>query len=51
MTFDPQFSFNQQDIDFLVENGLNLVRLYVAWQGVEFGKGRYNMTYLHVSWG
>lgn len=47
-TFDPQLSFNQQDVDFLVENGFNIVRLYVAWQGVEFSKGQYNLTYLKV---
>lgn len=47
-TFDPRLSFNQQDVDFLVENGFSIVRLYVAWQGVEFSKERYNSTYLHV---
>ena len=47
-TFDPQLSFNQQDIDFLVENGFTIVRLYVAWQGVEYSKGHYNSTYLKV---
>ena len=48
-TFDPRLSFNRQDMDFLVENGFNIVRLYVAWQGVEFSEGQYNMTYLQVS--
>ena len=47
-TFDPQLSLNQQDVDFLVENGFSIVRLYVAWQGVEPAKGEYNSTYLEV---
>lgn len=47
-TFDPGLSFNQQDVNFLVENGFNIVRLYVAWQGLEISRGTYNSTYLHV---
>lgn len=49
-TFDTELSFNQQDVDFLVENGFNVVRLYVSWQGVEPTKGQYNQTYLNVRW-
>ena len=47
-SFDPRFSLNQQDVNFLVENGFNVVRLYVAWQGVEVSRGIYNTTYLSV---
>ena len=47
-TFDPQLSLSNEDVTFLVENGLNVVRLYVAWPGVEPSKGQYNGTYLEV---
>ena len=32
-----------------MENGFNVVRLYVAWPGLEPTKGNYNLTYLNVS--
>ena len=47
-TFDPQFSFGEEDIDFLVESGFSMVRLFVAWPGVEPKRGQYNQTYLEV---
>ena len=47
-TFDPQLSFGEQDVDFLVENGFSMVRLFVAWPGVEPKRGQYNRTYLEV---
>ena len=47
-TFDHELSLNTEDIEFLVENGFNVVRLYVAWPGVEPKKGEYNHTYLKV---
>lgn len=49
MTFDPEFSLVKEDIDFLVESGFTVVRLYVAWPGYETEKGVYNETYLDVS--
>ena len=48
-SFDPRFSLCKEDIDFLVENGFNVVRLYAAWPGLEPVKGEYNHTYLDVS--
>lgn len=48
-TFDPEFSLSKEDISFLVDNGFNVVRLYVAWPGVEPSEGQYNDTYLDVS--
>ena len=48
-SFDPELSLSQEDISFFVKNGFNVVRLYVAWQGVEPTKGQYNDTYLSVS--
>jgi endoglycosylceramidase len=47
-TFDPEFSLNAEDIAFLAGNGFTVVRLYVAWTGVEPQKGVYNSTYLDV---
>ena len=47
-SFDPQMSLSGEDIDFLVANGFNVVRLYVAWPGLEPTKGNYNLTYLEV---
>ena len=34
---------------FLADHGFNVVRLYVAWPGVEPQRDQYNMTYLNVS--
>ena len=48
-TFDPEFSLSSEDVEFLRENGFTVVRLYVAWPGVEPEEGLYNETYLDVS--
>ncbi len=45
-SFDTEYSFNSDDIAMLVEYGFTVVRLYVAWPGVEPTKGKYNTTYL-----
>jgi endoglycosylceramidase len=45
-SFDAEYSFNSNDIAMLVEYGFTVVRLYVAWPGVEPTKGKYNTTYL-----
>ncbi|XP_064387797.1 endoglycoceramidase-like [Halichondria panicea] len=47
-TFDPQLSLSSEDVTFLKENGFSVVRLYVAWPGLEPSKGSYNSTYLDV---
>ena len=47
-TFDPEFSLSKEDVEFLVESGFTVVRLYVAWPGVEPEEGLYNVTYLEV---
>ncbi|XP_003382563.1 PREDICTED: endoglycoceramidase-like [Amphimedon queenslandica] len=47
-TFDPEYSLNEEDIQFLSDNGFNVVRFYVAWPGVEPVKDQYNSTYLDV---
>jgi endoglycosylceramidase len=48
-SFDPEFSLAAEDIEFLAESGFTVVRLYVAWPGVEPAEGIYNSTYLDVS--
>ncbi len=48
-SFDPENSLSDEDIQFLQEYGFNVVRLYVAWPGVEPKKDQYNITYLNVS--
>ena len=47
--FNTIDSLSQQDMLFLKDNGFNVVRLYVAWPGVEPVKGQYNMSYLQVT--
>ena len=47
-SFDPEFSLAAEDIEFLAESGFTVVRLYVAWPGVEPAEGIYNSTYLDV---
>ena len=49
-TFDPEYSLNDEDVQFLSDNGFNVVRFYVAWPGVEPVKDQYNSTYLDVSY-
>lgn len=46
--FNPFDSLGWQDMLFLKDNGFNVVRLYVAWPGVEPVRGQYNMSYLQV---
>lgn len=46
--FDPFDSLSQVDMQFLKDNGFNVVRLYVAWPGVEPVRGQYNTSYLQV---
>ena len=47
--FNAFDSLSQQDMQFLKDNGFNVVRLYVAWPGVEPVRGQYNMSYLQVN--
>ena len=47
--FDPFNSLNEQDMDFLQENGFNVVRLYVAWPAVMPQRGQINTKYFDVS--
>ncbi|KJE88963.1 endoglycoceramidase [Capsaspora owczarzaki ATCC 30864] len=44
--FDPVTSFNDQDIDNIVNWGFTFVRLGVLWAGVEPAPAQYNQTYL-----
>ena len=46
--FDPQLSLCAEDMDNLAAWGFTVVRLYVAWEAVEFAPGAYNETYLAV---
>lgn len=45
-TFDPYFSFTDEDISILNRLGINLVRLGIIWESVEYEKGQYNLTHL-----
>ena len=47
-TWSPQYSFDQTDFQFLVKNGFSVIRLFVAWPGVEPTRGVYNQSYLNV---
>lgn len=38
-TFDPNDSFSFEDLRNLKKWGLNVIRLHVAWEGVEPAKG------------
>ena len=44
--FDPTHSFSIEDIQFLKEMGMNIIRLGVQWPGVEPNKGEFNQTYI-----
>jgi endoglycosylceramidase len=46
--WSPQYSLDQTDYQFLVKSGFSVVRLFVAWPGVEPVRGAYNYTYLNV---
>lgn len=44
--FDSNNSLSEFDMDNLLSWGMNFIRLYVSWEGVEPVKGQYNATYL-----
>ena len=46
--FDPLTSFNEDDMQFLKDMGLNIIRLGVEWAGVEPTRGQYNETYIQI---
>ena len=45
-TFDPYFSFTDEDIKILKKLGINLVRLGIVWESIEYAEGEYNSTHL-----
>ena len=45
-TFDPYISFTDEDIKILKRLGINLVRLGIIWESIEYSKGQYNSTHL-----
>jgi len=45
-TFDPERSFNIDDVIFLKEWGFNVIRLGVMWTGVEPIENKYDTKYL-----
>ena len=45
-TFDPYFSFTDEDISILKSLGINLVRLGIIWESIEYEEGKYNSTHL-----
>ena len=44
--FDPYFSFTDEDIAILKRLGVNLVRLGIIWESIEYEEGKYNSTHL-----
>ena len=44
--FDPYFSFTDEDITILKRLGINLVRLGIIWESIEYAEGEYNSTHL-----
>ena len=44
--FDPYFSFTNDDILILKRLGINLVRLGIIWESIEYSEGQYNSTHL-----
>ena len=48
VTFNINNSFTTQDMQNLNDWGMNVIRLYVSWEGTEPIKGSYNLTYLDV---
>ena len=48
ITFNTNNSFTTQDMQNLNDWGMNVIRLYVAWEGTEPIRGSYNLTYLDV---
>jgi endoglycosylceramidase len=45
-SFDAQNSLNAEDLDNLVNWGMNFMRLGVMWEAVERTEGKYDDTYL-----
>lgn len=45
--FHVNDSLAEEDVQNLQRWGMNIVRLLVAWEGVEPKKGEYNMTYIN----
>ena len=45
-TFDPYISFTDEDIQILKRLGINLVRLGIIWESIEYSEGEYNSTHL-----
>ena len=44
--FDPYFSFTDEDINILKRLGINLVRLGIIWESIEYAPGEYNATHM-----
>jgi len=44
--FNSTTSFNDDDARLLISNGMNVIRLYVSWEGTEPSRNQYNYTYL-----
>lgn len=44
--FDSNYSLSDVDLENLRGWGFNVIRLHVAWEGVEPQKGVYNYTYI-----
>ena len=44
--FDPYISFTDKDIEILKRLGINLVRLGIIWESIEYSEGKYNTTHL-----
>ncbi len=44
--FDPNLSLSPQDFQNLRGWGFNVIRLHIAWEGVEPTRGHYNDTYI-----
>ena len=44
--FDPYISFTDEDIKILKKLGINLVRLGIIWESIEYSEGKYNETHL-----
>ena len=44
--FDPYISFTDKDIEILKRLGINLVRLGIIWESIEYSEGQYNSTHL-----
>jgi len=44
--FDANYSLSDMDLENLRGWGFNVIRLHVAWEGVEPHKGVWNYTYI-----